>query len=159
VGSMSETHRFVASTALAPEASAAPIASYGRLRFRARLRSSSAESSTETAGSFAPDPNFPPADPAVCAVAPSRKSWPCRFSPQATRRSGADFVLLPNKSRYELYYNRSPALVSCEDDIGESLLARGKSVTVSGTVVTSPLDPNATGGETLRYTLKVKRVR
>jgi hypothetical protein len=38
-------------------------------------------------------------------------------------------------------------------------LAKGKSVSASGTAVTPPLDPRATGGETLNYTLKVKRTR
>lgn len=176
-GSMSETSRFVASAGLTPKGGAAAPASYGRLRFRARLTSPSAASTTETAGSFAVDPTFPPDDPATCAVAPSRKSLPCEFSAEATRTSGAEFVLLPNKDRYELYYNRNRAIVSCDDEIRESLLdvahpklttlrvravkrlARGRSVSVSGTASTSPADPEATGGETLHYTLVVKRAR
>jgi hypothetical protein len=177
VGSMSETRRFAASAGLVPKPSAAPVASYGRLVFRARLASPAAASSSETAGSFSPDPDFPPSDPSVCAVAPEKKSFPCRFRTEATRATGAEFALLPNRGRYELYYNRSAGILSCDDDIGESLLgvaapkltklsvravkglARGRSISVSGTVATDARDPSAAGGESLHYTLKVARVR
>lgn len=176
-GSLSETSRFVASAGLAPKGGAAAPSSYGRLRLRAHLTSPSAASTTETAGGFTVDPTYPPDDPATCAVAPANKSLPCAFSAEATRASGAEFVLLPNHRRYELYYNRTRAIVTCDDEIRESLLdvahpklttlrvravkrlARGRSVSVSGTASTSPTDPEATGGETLQYTLKVTRVR
>jgi hypothetical protein len=153
------------------------VASYGRLIFRARLTSPAATSTSETAGSFSPDPDFPPADPGVCAVAPERKSFPCRFATEAKRVSGGEFALLPNRGRYELYYNRSAGILDCEDDyFYESLLdasptmltklrvtavkrlARGRSASVSGTA-TAPPGPGWTGGETLHYRLKVARVR
>jgi hypothetical protein len=179
VGTMSETHRFTASAGLAPKPRGVPVASYGRLRFQALLKSPAVTATTETAGSFAPDPNDPPADPSVCAVAPATKSWACSFASEATRSSGAEFALLPNKGRYELYYNRSGGLVSCDDEfpLNGSLLdvaapkltqlrvravkrlRKGGSVSVSGTATSPAADSTATGGETLAYTLKVKRVR
>jgi hypothetical protein len=179
LGTMSETHRFIASAGLAPKPSGAPVASYGRLRFRARLTTPTVAATTQTAGSFSPDPYSPPDDPSGCPVAPGTKSWPCSFSAEATRSAGAEFALLPNQGKYELYYNRSGGIVSCDDEfpLGWSLLdaaqpqltklrvravkrlAKGKSVSVSGTAASPPLDPGAMGGETLRYTLKVKRVR
>jgi hypothetical protein len=179
VGTMSETHRFVASAGLAPKPSGAPVASYGRLRFRARLISPTVAATTTSAGSFAPDPNFPPVDPSACSVASGTKSWPCSLSAEATRASGAELVLLPNNGKYELYYNRSSGIVNCDDEfpLGWSLLeaaqpqltklrvravkrlAKGRSASASGTAMSPPLDPSATGGETLNYTLKVKRVR
>lgn len=179
VGTMSETHRFVASTGLAPKGGGVPVASYGRLRFRAQLTSPTVAATTETAGSFSPDPNNPPADPSLCAVAPATKSWACSFASQATRSPGAEFALLPNKGRYELYYNRSGGLASCDYEfpLNGSLLdvaapkltqlrvravkrlRKGESVSVSGTATSPATDSTATGGETLAYTLKVKRVR
>jgi hypothetical protein len=180
IGTMSETHRFVASTGLAPKPAGAPVASYGRLRFRARLITPTVAATTTTAGSFSPDPNYPPADPSECSVTPpGPKSWPCSFANEATRASGAEFALLPNKGKYELYYNRSSGLVNCDDEfpMGAALLeagkphltklrvgavkrlAKGRSTSASGTAVKPPLDPGGTGGETLTYTLKVKRVR
>lgn len=180
MGTMSETHRFVASAGLAPKPTRAPVASYGRLRFRARLISPTVAATTTSAGSFAPDPNYPPADPGACSVAPAgMKTWPCSFSAEAVRSSGAEFALLPNRGKYELYYNRSSGLVSCDDEfpLGSALLdaappqltklrvsaikrlAKGRSASVSGTAVSPPLDPGGTGAETLNYTLKVKRVR
>jgi hypothetical protein len=79
------------------------------------------------------------------------------------------------KGTYELYYNRNAGMLACEDEaVDPSLLslattklrvsavkrlARGRSASASGSVVTPPLNPNATGGETLHYTLKVERVR
>ena len=178
-GTMSETHRFVASAGLTPKPSGAPVASYGRLRFRARLISPTVAATTTSAGSFEPDPNYPPADPSACSVTPGTKSWPCSFAAEATRSSGAEFALLPNKGKYELYYNRSAGLVSCDDEfpLGWALLeaaqpqltklrvsavkrlAKGRSASASGTAVSPPLDPGGTGGETLNYKLKVKRVR
>jgi hypothetical protein len=115
----------------------------------------------------------------VCSV-PATKSWPCRASAEATGRSGAEFVLLPNKGKYELYYNRTRGIVACDDDllplrvtlldVGQTKLttlrvsavkrlAKGRSVSASGTLVVPPLDSGSTGGETLTYSLKVKRVR
>jgi hypothetical protein len=178
-GSLSETYRFNASSGFAPKPSAAPVASYGRLRFRARLTSPSVAATTETTGSFTVDPNFPPDDPSVCSATPGPKSWSCGFSGEATRASGAEFALLPNKGKYEIYYNRNTPLVSCDDEfpMGVSLmgvaepaltklrvsavkkLRKGKSTSASGTTASPLLDPGATGGETLNYTLKVKRVR
>ena len=124
IGTMSETHRFAASAGLTPKPSGAPVASYGRLRFRARLISPTVAATTTSAGSFEPDPNYPPADPSACSVTPGTKSWPCSFAAEATRGSGAEFALLPNKGKYELYYNRSAGLVSCDDEfpLGWSLL-------------------------------------
>jgi hypothetical protein len=178
-GTQSETHRFAASTGLAPKPRPVPVASYGRLRFRAALSSPSISATTETTGSFTVDPNFPPADPSVCSAQPGLKSWSCSFSGEATRPSGAEIALLPNKGKYEIYYNRNTPLVSCDDEftLGYGLLGvgvpastklrvsavkklrKGKSVSASGTTVSPPADSRATGGETLNYTLKVKRVR
>ena len=178
-GTLSETHRFSASTGLAPKPRPAPLASYGRLKFRATLTSPSISATTETSGSFTVDPDFPPADPSVCSAVPGPKSWSCGFSGEATRPSGAEIALLPNKGKYEIYYNRNTPLVSCDDEfpLGVSLmgvaepaltklrvsavkkLRKGKSVSASGTTASPPLDPGATGGENLNYTLKVKRVR
>ena len=178
-GTLSETYRSAASTGLAPKPRPAPIASYGRLRFRAALTSPSVSATTETSGSFTVDPNFPPADPSVCSVQPGPKSWSCSFSGEATRAAGAEIALLPNKGKYEIYYNRNTPLVSCDDEfpMGVSLLGvaepaltklrvsavkklrKGKSVSASGTTASPLMDPSATGGETLNYTLKVKRVR
>jgi hypothetical protein len=174
-GDSTETHRFVASAGLAAKPGARPIASYGRLRFRVLLTSPTATSTTETAGSWEPDALFPPDDPSVCTFKPETKTGPCRFAPDATRASGAEFALLPMKGTYELYYNRNAAMVSCEDEaVDASLLSlvatklrvsavkrlgRGRSASVSGSVVTPPLNPSASGGETLHYTLRVERVR
>ena len=177
VGSLTETSHFAASAGLAPKRGAAPAASYGRLRFRAQLTSPSAESTMQTSGSFTADPDFPPPDPNACEPAPAGLSLPCRFAREATSRAGAEFALLPNHGRYELYYNRPRPIVACEDDVGESLLdvahpkatslsvkavkrlARGKTVSASGTATTAPQDTTARGGETLHYTLTVKRAR
>jgi hypothetical protein len=178
-GSLSETHRFAASTGFAPKPRPAPIASYGRLRFRAALTSPSISASTETSGSFTVDPDFPPDDPSVCTAQTGSKSWACSFSGEATGRAGAEIALLPNKGTYEIYYNRSNPLVSCDDEfpMGVSLLGvaepaatklrvsavkklrKGKTVTASGTTASPLIDPGASGGETLNYTIKVKRVR
>ena len=178
-GTTLQTHRFLVSAGLAAKPAAAPVASYGRLRFRAHLTSLSIAASTETTGSFTPDPDNPPADPSVCSVPPT-ESWPCRATAEATKRSGAELALLPNKGKYELYYNRTAGVVTCDDDslplpvtlldVGQTKLtklrvgrvrrlAKGKSVAVSGTLVVAPLDPDSTGGETLNYRLTVKRVR
>jgi hypothetical protein len=177
VGSMSETRHFAASAGIRPKGGAAPVASYGRLIFRARLTAFTATSTSETSGSFSPDPDFPPPDPSVCAVAPERKSYPCHFKSEATRRSGGEFALLPNKGKYELYYNRSAGILLCEDDyFYDSLLdtsptmltkvrvravkrlRRGRSVSASGTISAPPASGES-GGETLHYALRVKRVR
>lgn len=180
LGTTSNTNRFVASAGLAPKANRAPMASHGRLRFPARLTSPSVVAGTETTGSFSPDPEYPPNDPSVCSAASRSRNWPCRPSPRATGRAGAEFALLPNKGRYELYYNHTDGIFPCDDydlplrvtllDVAQTKLtklrvravkrlAKGRSVSTSGTIVAAPLDPGATGGETLRYSLRVKRVR
>jgi hypothetical protein len=179
VGSMSERRHFEASADLAPKPKPAPIASYSRLKFRALIKSPHAVSTSDTSGGFSPDPDFPPDDPSACAVQPGHKSYPCHFLSEATRRSGGEFALLPNAGKYEIYYNRSAGMLSCdeEDYFSESPLdssptaltklrvravkglGRGRSVSASGTITTPPRDPSATGGETLDYTLKVRRVR
>jgi hypothetical protein len=179
MGSTSETHRFAVSAGLAPKPTRVPVASYGRLRFKAALTSLTLAAGTETTGSFAPDPDYPPDDPSVCSVPPT-KSWPCHPVGEATGKAGAEFALLPNKGRYELYYNRTSGIVACDDDllplrvtlldVGQTKLTKlrvsavkrlgkGKSVSVSGTVVAPPMVSVTTGGETLNYSLKVKRVR
>lgn len=177
VGSMSDTRHFVASAGFVPKPSAAPVASYGRLIFRARLANATASSSSETSGSFSPDPEFPPSDPSVCAVAPEKKSFPCHFRSEATRASGGEFALFPHQGRYEIYYNRSAGIVLCDDDyFQDSLLdssptmltklrvravkglGRGRSVSAAGTI-SEPPAAGQPSGETLHYTLKVKRVR
>jgi hypothetical protein len=174
-GSSTETHHFVASAGLSARSGASPIVSYGRLRFRALLTSPAATSTSETTGSWAPEPDFPPDDPSVCTFTPEQKTWHCTFAAEATRPAGAELALLPKKGTYELYYNRNAGVLSCDDqEIDASLLrlattklrvravktlARGRSTTASGTAVTPPLDSSATGGETLHYTLKVERVR
>lgn len=179
MGTVSETHRFVASARLAPKPRAAPVASYGRLRFHAQLTSPSVAATTTTAGSLLPDPYDPPVDPGACSAALGTRSWPCNFSTAATRRSGAEFALLPHGNKYELYYNRFGGIVLCDDEfpLGGSLLdvakpqqtklrvsavkrlRKGRSASASGTATKPPSDPEATGAETLRYTLKVERVR
>jgi hypothetical protein len=99
---------------------------------------------------------------------------------EATGKAGAEFALLPNKDKNELYYNRTSGIVSCDDDllplgvtlldVGQTKLTKlrmsavkrlrkGRSVSVSGTIVVPPMDSGAIGGETLNYGLKVKRVR
>ena len=177
VGSVSDTRRFAASAAIRPKGGAAPVEAYGRLVFRARLTSFTATSTSQTSGSFSPDPDFPPPDPSVCAVAPERKSYACHFRSAATRRSGGEFALFPNKGKYELFYNRSAGILLCEDDyFYDSLLdasptmltklrvravkglGRGRSASASGTI-SHPAVSGETGGETLRYALKVTRVR
>jgi hypothetical protein len=177
VGSMSETRHFAASANIRPKGGAAPVASYGRLIFRARLKAFTASSTSETSGSFSPDPDFPPPDPSDCAVAPERKSYPCHFRSEATRRSGGEFALFPEKGRYQLYYNRSAGILLCDDNyFYDSLLdtspemltklhvravrglRRHRSVSASGTISSAPVS-GETGGETLHYALKVTRVR
>jgi hypothetical protein len=177
VGSMSDTRHFAAAANIRPKGGAAPVASYGRLIFRARLTGFTASSTSQTSGSFSPDPDFPPPDPSTCAVAPERKSYPCHFRSEATRRSGGEFALFPDKGRYQLYYNRSAGILLCEDDyFYDSLLdtspemvtklrvravkglRRGRSVSASGTI-SVPAVSGETGGETLHYALKVTRVR
>ena len=178
LGSMSETRHFAASASLSPKPIGAPFASYGRLIFRARITSPTVTSTGETTGDVSPDPYSPPSDPSVC-TAPGKQTYPCHFRTEATRRSGGEFALLPNKGKYEIYYNRASGMLSCdeEDYFSESPLdasptaltklkvravkglGRGRSLSVSGTISTPPRDPEATGGETLHYALNVKRVR
>jgi hypothetical protein len=178
-GELSEARHFKASADLSAKPAAVPFASYGRLVFRARITSTSAESTSHTSGSFSPDPDFPPADPSVCSPAPESKSFPCHFRSEATRRSGGEFALLPNKGKFEIYYNRASGMLTCdeEDYFSESpmdasptalttlgvravkRLGRGRSTAASGTIATQPRDPQDTGGETLHYSLKVTRVR
>lgn len=176
IGESTLTHRFAASAGLTAKPFAGPIASYGRLRFRALLASPSVTSTTESAGSWTPDPYLPPDDPSVCVFKPETKSWPCSFATEATRPTGGEYALYPKKGKYQLYYNRSAGILSCDDEyIDPSLLnpvtttlrvsavkrlARGAAASASGTVMTPPLAPGATdGGETLHYSLTVARVR
>ena len=176
-GTTTQTRRFVASAGLVPKPSRFAPLSHGRLRLRAQLTSPTAESTFERVSNFTPSPVFPPPDPSLCAPPRESQSFPCTFAPGPTSGSGGEFVLLPLEGRYELYYNRHEQIVSCEDT-GESLLdtsaplqtnlreravkrlAKGQSASASGTATAKPLNPNATaGGQTLTYTLKVKRVR
>jgi hypothetical protein len=178
-GELSETRRFAAAASLSPKPTSVPFASYGRLVFRARITSTSATSTSRTSGSFSTDPDFPPPDPSVCSPAPQSKTFPCHFLSEATRRSGGEFALLPDKGKFEIYYNRAAGMLTCdeEDYFAESpmdssptaltklgvkavkRLGRGRSVSASGTIATQPRDPQDKGGETLHYSLKVTRVR
>ena len=163
VGSMTETSHFAASAGLAPKGGAAPAASYGRLRFRALLDLAEAPNRPRRRRAASrPTRTSRPPTRSRAAARRVGMSLPCRFAREATGRSGAEFVLLPNKGRYELYYNRNRPIVSCDDDIGESLLdvahpklttlrvkavkrlARGKTVSASGTATTAPQDTSAT---------------
>ena len=180
VGSASEKQHFTASGSLSPRRGVAPIASYSRLIFKARLGSPAASYTDDTTGSYSVDPSDPfPSDPSVCSFTPEHKTLDCRFMSAATRASGGEYALFPNKGKYQLYYNRSEGVIDCgdNDEVGARTLlgtespatklpvkavkrlGRGKHVTVSGSVTTPPFIDNVTGGETLDYKLTVKRVR
>jgi hypothetical protein len=170
-GDSTITHRFAASVSISPRVGRVAIASYGRLVFRALLTSPTATSTTQSVGSWAPDPYLPPDDPSVCNFKPQTKEWPCRFAPEAVGPSGAEVALYPKNGTYELYYNRAAGLLSCTDEeIDSSLLnptrttlrvgavkrlARARSTSGSGVAVT----PGDSGNETLHYALRVERVR
>lgn len=180
IGSASETQHFTASGSLSPRPGAAPVASYSRLIFKARLGSPAASYTVDTSGGYSVDPSEPfPPDPSVCSFTPEHKTLSCRLLSAATRRSGGEYALLPNRGKYQLYYNRAQGVVDCGDDdeLGARTLlgtespatklrvkavkrlGRGKHVTVAGSVHTPPFIDNVTGGETLDYKLTVKRVR
>jgi hypothetical protein len=175
VGSSTVTHHFAASAGLSARPGASPIASYGRLRFRALLTAPTVSSTTSSTGSWAPDPYLPPDDPSACTFRPENKISPCSFAAEATRPSGAELALYPNSATYELYYNRAAGMITCDDEeVDASLLnpattklrvsavkklARGKTTSASGSVAMPPTVPGATGGETLHYTLRIERVR
>jgi hypothetical protein len=114
----------------------------------------------------------------VCAFTPEHKTRHCSFTSAATRSAGGEYALLPHGRKYQLYFNRTDGVVRCEDDeVGANQLlgtagpntklsvravkglARGRSVSVSGTRHMAPAIRDVTGGETLVYKLKVKRVR
>jgi hypothetical protein len=145
--------------------------------FFAKLTSATAAYTVETQGGWSADPNDPPPDPSACAFTPERKILKRAYNSVSTRRLGGPFTLLPHRGRYELYYSLSNGTVRCqEDEIGASLLEpggpptklrvnavkglrKGRSVSVSGTLETPPAIRDVTGGETLDYILRVKRVR
>jgi hypothetical protein len=176
-GSSTETNRFAGSATITPKPAAAPVASYGRLTFNAKLNSLAASPTHDVSGNWASDPNaFTPADPATCTFRPEHSTGTCKFAREATARSGAPFALLPKGAVYELYYNRNGGIVSCNPDpIGGEIfgdfvvtklrvaavkaLGVGKSASASSTATFPERGPKRTGGETDRYTLKVKRVR
>jgi hypothetical protein len=175
-GSANETDHFLGSATLVAKPKGVPFASYGRLKFNVVLRSLRAEATHATAGSYAVDPNEPfPPPPGTCTFTPENKTARCTFTRDATARAGAEFALLPHGKIYELYFNRTAGIVNCEPDdlsgkiFGEFVqtklrvsavkgLGVGGSVSKSATSVIPARSP-VTGGETDRYTLKVKRVR
>ena len=175
-GSANETNHFLGSASLVAKPRGVPFASYGRLKFNVVLKSLRAEATHETAGSYAVDPNEPfPPPPGTCTFTPEKKTARCTFTRDATARAGAEFALLPHGRIYELYFNRTAGIVNCEPDdlsgkiFGEFVqtklrvravkaLGVGGSASASATSVIPARSP-VTGGETTRYTLKVKRVR
>jgi hypothetical protein len=180
-GRVTRTDHFVASASLSPAPNAVPIRSYRRLPFYAKLTSPTATYTVKTEGGWSVDPTDPYApDPSMCAFTPENKTLGCEYNPISTRRLGGPFTLgFPDRGRYRLYYSLSNGTVRCpEGEIGASLLEaeaagpatklrvnavkglrKGRSVSVSGTLETPPAIRDVTGGETLDYTLKVKRVR
>jgi hypothetical protein len=176
-GSANERNHFLGSATLVAKPRGVPFASYGRLKFNVVLRSLHAEATHETAGSYAVDPNEPfPPPPGTCTFTPEKRTARCTFPRDATARKGAEFALLPHGRIYELYYNRSAGIVNCEPDdlfgkiFGEFVqtklrvravkaLGIGRSVSTSATSVFPTRVSSTTGGETDKYTLKVKRVR
>jgi hypothetical protein len=179
VGSATETQHFTASGSLSPKPSPAPVASYGRLKFKAKLSSQTASYTFDTTGGYSVDPADPfPPDPSVCEFTPEHKTRACTFLRRATSRTGGEYAMLPNRGRYQLYYNKPEGVVECEDDdLGARTLLgtespptklrvravkrlrKGKRVTVLGTLTTPPFITDVRGGETLDYKLTVKRVR
>ena len=108
-------------------------------------------------------------------VPPERRSFRCFFADRATRRSGDAYALRPDDGRYTLIYRPFASMVDCGEIHEATLfgnydvnlrvravlrLRTGRSVVRSG--VASPLREDAdewTPRETLRYRLKVARVR
>ena len=91
VGSASETQHFTASGSLSPRPGAAPVASYSRLIFKARLGSPAASYTVDTSGGYSVDPSDPfPPDPSVCSFTPEHKTLelqaPLRRHAQVRRR-------------------------------------------------------------------------
>jgi hypothetical protein len=180
-GTVTRTDHFVASASLGPAPNAVPLRSYGRVPFYARLSSTTAAYTVKTEGGWSVDPSDPYApDPSMCAFTPENETLDCEYNPISTRRLGGPFTLgYPDSGRYKLYYSLSNGTVRCaEGEIGASLLeagfygpttklrvsavkglGRGRSVSVSGTLETPPAIRDVTGGETLDYTLRVRRVR
>jgi hypothetical protein len=171
-GTGTETNRFVGGASLSPKPTAAPVASYGRLRFNSRLSALTASASQEITGNYTVDPF----GPGSCNFTPSRRAATCTFSSQARGRAGAKFALLPHGRFYDLYYNSNTKIVTCTPDdlfgeiFGETVLTKlrvsavrglgvGRSVSASGTATAKPNSSSTTGGETTRYTLRVRRVR
>ncbi|HMJ95063.1 MAG TPA: hypothetical protein VK486_04375, partial [Thermoleophilaceae bacterium] len=175
------TDHFVASADLSPAPNAVPLRHYGRLPFYARLTSPTATYTMKTEGGWSVDPTDPYApDASMCAFTPESETLDCEYNPISTRRLGGPFTLgLPDNGSYRLYYSLSNGTVRCpEGEIGARLLEaeaygpptklrvgavkglrKGRGVSVSGTVDTVPGSPGVTGGETLDYTLNVKRLR
>jgi hypothetical protein len=179
-GTVTRTDHFVASASLSPAPNAVPLRSYGRLPFYAKLTLPAAAYTVKTEGGWSVDPSDPYApDPSMCAFTPENEALDCEYNPISTRRLGGPFTLLSENGRYRLFYGLSNGTVRCpEGEIGASLLevhwggpltklrvtavkrlGKGRSVSVSGTLETPPALSGVTGGETLDYTLRVKRVR
>ena len=175
-GSANETNHFLGSASLVAKPRGVPFASYGRLKFNVVLKSLRAEATHETSGSYEVDPNEPfPPPPGTCTFTPEKKTARCTFTRDATARAGAEFALLPHGKIYELYFNRTAGIVNCEPDdlsgkiFGEFVQTKLRVSTVKGlgvggsvsksTTSEIPARSPVTGGETTRYTLKVKRVR
>lgn len=177
-GTGTETRHFLGSATLVAKPKGVPFASYGRLQFKVVLKSLSAALTDETQGSYTVDQSQPfPVDPSRCAFTPEKKTSHCTFSSDATRKSGAEFAVLPKGGKFEFYFNRNGGIVSCDPDalgadiLGGEILTKvrssavkrlglGRSVSASATSVIPPNGGGSTtGGETTRYKLKVKRVR
>jgi hypothetical protein len=178
-GSSTETQRFTASMRMNAKPKPIPFASYGRLEFNVVLTSLSAVATTETTGSYANDPNAFNHPNSCVFTPPPKKVARCTFAKDATRKQGAELALYPIHGKFEFYLNRTNlAIVHCEPDpspdftygtllAGEfptklssgkaHALGNGRSESDSGTISTK--DPAATGGETVKYALTVKRVR
>jgi hypothetical protein len=178
-GSTTETRKFAASMRMTTKPKPVSFASYGRLQFNVVLSSRTATASTETTGGYAVDPNvyFRDPNPNRCAYTPPPKTdAKCKFASEATSKQGAPFALLPLHGKFEFYLDRNNVqIVRCDPDplyggllSGETLtkirssavkaLGTGRSVSSSETVTTPAVAP-VTGGETVTYTLKIKRVR
>jgi hypothetical protein len=178
-GSSTETQRFTASMRMNAKPQPVPFASYGRLQFNVVLTSLSAVATTETTGSYAYDPSAFDHPSSCVFTPPPKKVARCTFDKDATRKQGAELALFPIHGKFEFYLNRTNlAIVHCEPAFspdftygtllaGEfptklrsskvSALGKGRSESDSATI--SMKDPQSTGGETVKYALKVKRVR
>jgi hypothetical protein len=176
LGEPTETKHFVGGGTMVPKPKGVPFASYGRLVFNAKLKSLSATATDTVQGTFTPDPNaFGTPD---CRLPPNQ-TGKCTFAKEATARKGAEFALLPNKGKFELYYNRTAGIVDCtpHDVFDNAKIFAGfvqtplRASTVKGLGVGGSASasgkatfPNkggsrSTGGETDTYKLKVKRVQ